>query len=133
MPEQACQPGAPAGVEQAELPPVAVLLTALSDAAEYLARHWTEATEDTAFAQDVRWCAVAVAEEVAALLRGDHARAVDLADHVADAVAIAVRHAVEGEEPITDHAFAPSDLAAPGECYECGQPQGDHAVQEGDR
>jgi hypothetical protein len=57
---------------------------------------------DKAFAGDVRWCASALAEQVVALLRDDHRGAVELADHVAQAVGDALRDAglVEAGEKV---------------------------------
>jgi hypothetical protein len=93
MPQEASQPAPAASqpLEERTPPPAIVLLDRLSEAADALATHWPAAMADDTFRGDVTWCAVAVVEQVAALLRDQHSQAVGLADRVTQATSDA-RH-----------------------------------------
>jgi hypothetical protein len=66
--------------------PVTIVLRAVADAGTALADQWPNVEQDS----DVRWTTVALAEQVAALLRGDHRRALQLANQINESVDAAV-------------------------------------------
>lgn len=75
---------APRGIEMVD--PVTLTLRALADAGTHVADQWPDVADDV----DVWWAMVSLAEQVAALLRGDHRRAGQLANQINEAVDAAV-------------------------------------------